>query len=365
MVQRYGLIGCGMMGREHVRNLQLLPDTAVTAIADPDPEQRALDLELVPGAVVTGDHKALLDRDDVDVVIVASPNHVHRTALADVFTARPRPVLIEKPLAATVDDAAWIASRAAAWPAPVWTAMEYRYMPPVAALLDALGDGTAGRVRMLTIREHRFPFLDKVGHWNRFNHLTGGTLVEKCCHFFDLMRLILADEPVRVFASGALDVNYQDERYADGVPDVIDNAYVIVEFARGARAMLELCMFAEGAWWQEEIQAIGDRGRVTARVPGPARFWPGGVERAGEVEIALRSPKGPVTRTIDVDPAVLHAGDHHGSTYFQHQRFQRTVRDGTPVEVSAADGLAAVVMGAAAERSARTGMPVTIAEVAA
>jgi predicted dehydrogenase len=44
---------------------------------------------------------------------------------------------------------------------------------------------------MLTIREHRFPFLSKVGDWNRFNRNTGGTFVEKCCHFFDLMRLIL------------------------------------------------------------------------------------------------------------------------------------------------------------------------------
>jgi myo-inositol 2-dehydrogenase / D-chiro-inositol 1-dehydrogenase len=55
---------------------------------------------------------------------------------------------------------------------------------------------------MLTIREHRFPFLEKVGDWNRFNRNTGGTLVEKCCHFFDLMRLILRDDPVRVMASG-------------------------------------------------------------------------------------------------------------------------------------------------------------------
>jgi myo-inositol 2-dehydrogenase/D-chiro-inositol 1-dehydrogenase len=54
------------------------------------------------------------------------------------------------------------------------------------------GGSATGGIRMLTIREHRFPFLPKVGDWNRFNRNTGGTLVEKCCHFFDLMRLILA-----------------------------------------------------------------------------------------------------------------------------------------------------------------------------
>lgn len=50
-------------------------------------------------------------------------------------------------------------------------------------------------------------------NWNRFNANTGGTLVEKCCHFFDLMRLFAGANPVRVMASGAIDVNHKDETY--------------------------------------------------------------------------------------------------------------------------------------------------------
>ena len=46
--------------------------------------------------------------------------------------------------------------------------------------------------------EPRFPFLRKVGDWNRFNRNTGGTLVEKCCHFFDLMNLVVPGNPKRV-----------------------------------------------------------------------------------------------------------------------------------------------------------------------
>ena len=126
---------------------------------------------------------------------------------------------------------------------------------------------------MLTIREHRFPFLPKIGDWNRFNRNTGGTLVEKCCHFFDLMRLILKDEPVRVMASAGQDVNHLDENYRGETPDIWDNGYVIVEFSRGTRAMLELCMFAEGSKYQEEITAVGPKGKIEAHVPGPTRFW--------------------------------------------------------------------------------------------
>jgi predicted dehydrogenase len=96
--------------------------------------------------------------------------------------------------------------------------------------VEEVRGGSVGRLVMLTIREHRFPFLVKVGNWNRFSSNTGGTMVEKCCHFFDLMRLIVNAEPVRVYCSGAMDVNHLDERYGGRQPDIIDNSFTIVDF---------------------------------------------------------------------------------------------------------------------------------------
>lgn len=95
----------------------------------------------------------------------------------------------------------------------VQVGLEYRYMPPVAKLIDIVKEGALGQVKMVSIREHRFPFLVKVDNWNRFNCNTGGTLVEKCCHFFDLMRLFIGANPVRVMASGAMDLNHKEEVY--------------------------------------------------------------------------------------------------------------------------------------------------------
>ena len=136
--------------------------------------------------------------------------------------------------------------------------MEYRYMPPVKRLIDEVHQNVIGKIKMLSIREHRFPFLRKVDDWNRFAINTGGTLVEKCCHFFDLMRLVVKSEPVKVYASGNQDVNHLDEKYDGKTPDIIDNAYVIVDFENGTRAMLDLRMFAENSEYQEEIVAVGD-----------------------------------------------------------------------------------------------------------
>jgi predicted dehydrogenase len=359
---RYGIVGAGMMGQEHMRNIALMPDAAVAAILEPDPAMRAAAHALAPQAALCGSLEDLLARPEVNALLIASPNDRHADQLAAAIAARPLPVLVEKPLLTDLADTPRIAA-AARHPAPVWVAMEYRYMPPVAALI-AQAQAATGGIRMLTIREHRFPFLHKVGGWNRLNRRTGGTLVEKCCHFFDLMRLILASDPVRVMASGGQAVNHKGE-LAEGEPaDIWDHAYVIVDFASGARAMLELCMFAEGSRYQEEIAAIGPAGKIECLVPGPTRFWPAdlGPPPPPRLVVSPRAPKGPRVTDIPVDPALLAAGDHNGATFYQHQRFAAAARGQGPVEVTLADGWWAVAMGKAAQISAAEGRAVAMAE---
>ncbi len=345
---RYGLVGTGMMGVEHIRNLAITPGTVVTALADPtegslDWAKSALG-ERADGVQAFASATDLAVSGLCDAVIVASPNYTHRTVLEPLFDAGLH-ILCEKPLATTIDDARWIVERASQSLGIFWTAMEYRYMPPAAEFIAQVHGQRIGRLQMLSIREHRFPFLPKVGDWNRFADNTGGTMVEKCCHFFDLMRLIVQSEAVRVYCSGAMDVNHLDERYDGRTPDIIDNSYTTVDFANGVRAMLDLSMFAEGAENQEEITAVGDKARLDCLIPeGSLTFSP----RTGFLQ-----PKAVEKTYIAVDPAALAAGSHHGSTFYEHQKFLKAIRGEGTVEVSAADGLAAVAIGTAAEISAR------------
>ncbi len=355
----YGIIGCGMMGQEHLRNIALLPDVSVAAIHEPDAAMRAVAAQLAPGAEMVDSAAAVIAHPGVDCILIASPNFLHFGQLQEIARARPLPILCEKPLFTDPADALAVRQFARNYAAPAWVAMEYRYMPPVAEFVSQAAAATGG-IRMLTIREHRYPFLAKVGDWNRFNRNSGGTFVEKCCHFFDLMRLILRAEPVRVMASAGQAVNHRDEIYGGEVPDIWDNGYVIVDFDSGARAMLELCMFAEGSRYQEEISAVGAIGKIECQVPGPGRFWPAHLGEAptAQVVVSPRNPAGPRAIPIPVDPALLAAGDHNGSTFYQHQRFAAAVRGEGPVEVSLDDGWKAVAMGMAAQRSAREGIAV-------
>ncbi|MCY0092533.1 Gfo/Idh/MocA family protein [Hoeflea ulvae] len=358
---RYGIIGAGMMGHEHIRNIALIEGGRVTAVCDPDAGMRASAAHLAgDGCAVFTDHAALLGSGLCDALVIAAPNHLHHRILLDVLPA-DLPMLVEKPLCTTLADCEDVLARAHGRTAQIWVAMEYRYMPPVERLIRAVRSGATGDPRMIAIREHRFPFLKKVGDWNRFEAKTGGTLVEKCCHFFDLMRLIAEAEPVRVYASGGADVNFRDELYDGQRPDILDNAFVVVDFANGLRGMLDLCMFAEGSSWQEAIAVTGDRAGAEAFVPGPSRFSPDGKERHSEFVLSPRAGKRESREIIEVDAAILAVGDHHGSTFFQHRKFFEMIRDGGVAEVSLEDGLQAVRVGLAAEQSVKTGQAVALA----
>jgi predicted dehydrogenase len=359
MTIHYGLIGCGMMGHEHLRNIALMDDTTVSVIYEPDIGMRDSAAEFAPNVVFVDTVDALLDHKPLDCLLIASPNFCHVDQLEQIAGKVTLPVLIEKPLFSDPGDLNRIEVFKKNYKAPVWVAMEYRYMPPMSQFINQV-DGFTGGVEMLTIIEHRFPFLDKVGNWNRFNRNSGGTLVEKCCHFFDLMRLILKSDPIRVMASAGQMVNHLDEDYNGKTPDIWDAGFVIVDFASGARAMLELSMFAEGSEYQEMVHAIGSEGKLEVKLPGPARLWSGPAE-SKPVPKLIKSPRVPCNPQViecPIDEAILDAGDHNGSTFHQHLKFLDVVRSNSPVEVSLDDGIWAVKMGMAAQQSVTSGQVV-------
>jgi predicted dehydrogenase len=330
-----------MMGLEHQRNLNAIADVEVVAAADPvetslewarfTAEDRPLDTYL--------DYRELLARDECDVYVISSPNYTHRAVLEDVM-ATGRSILVEKPMCTTTEDARWVRDAARDYPGIFWVGLEYRYMPPVARAIEIAASGQLGRVHMVAIREHRHPFLTKVGDWNRFNRNTGGTLVEKCCHFFDLMRLIAQARPVAVTAFGGQGVNHLDESYGGETPDILDHAMCVVEFDNAVRASLDLCMFAEGTRHNEELSIVGDEAKVEAFIP------------SGEMRLGRREGwGGSVTEEIVRDDRVLVEGFHHGASFLEHLDLVRAVREGTSALVTAEDGFWSVVMGAAAHRA--------------
>jgi len=360
------------MGLEHIRNIALLRDTcAVVAVADADANARAearlaLDAAGFPGAEVHESWRSLLASADVDAVIICLPNFQHVEILRVLLPMDKHDVLCEKPLCTTAADCLEVEAmlRARKSQKLFMVGMEYRWMPPIAKLIETVDSGSLGSTRMVTVREHRFPFLQKVGHWNRFNKFTGGTLVEKACHFFDLMRRLANDDPVSVYAAGGGGVNHSGEEYADGNVDILDFALCVVTFASGVVASLDLCMFAEDEQ-TERVSVVGDRGKAAAKCPeatvrvlhrnslAPGRQPPLDEDRAKAV-----------VHHVPVAAALKAAGYHEGATFFELEAFVKAaMQPGAQPPVSARDGTLAVAMGQAAHLSLSEKRVVLVSEV--
>lgn len=123
---RYGIVGVGMMGREHLHNLAHLAGEVgraeppvrlrVTCLADPHPESLQLGLQLaadlaLPAPQIFSGHGELLDSGLCDAVVVSSPNMTHYQILMDIIShAKPHHILVEKPLCTTVQDCQKVSS---------------------------------------------------------------------------------------------------------------------------------------------------------------------------------------------------------------------------------------------------------------
>jgi predicted dehydrogenase len=242
--------------------------------------------------------------------------------------------------------------------------LEYRFMPPVAEAIARAKEGDAGKIHQVSIREHREPFYPKVDNWNRFAERTGGTLVEKCCHYFNLMDIVIGETPIRVFASGGQSVNHLDEKYDGKQADMLDNAYVVLEYANGARGMLDLCMFGEGSFDKEILTIVGDEGKIESFLPsqvvrasrresvGDLSTWARGASRA-------RGNEQKIVHNYDVK----YMGHHYGASYIEHTKFRDAILNSTPAEVSLKDGVTSVVTGLAAHKSINEGRVVEIKEL--
>ena len=353
-VLRYGVIGVGMMGCEHIRNLQAIKGCAVGAYADTHEPSRRNAKHLVAEATSYVDYREMLADEQLDVVVIATPNQTHSAIFDDVIKSGVH-VLVEKPLGINIAECQKMIASETQHQRPgrvVWVGLEYRYMAPTSRLIEEVESGACGAVKMIAIREHRFPFLKKIDNWNRFSKNTGGTLVEKCCHFFDVMSLIANSQPVSVYASGGQDVNHLDEIYDGLRSDILDNAYVVVNFANGVRGTLDLSMFAEGSQNEQEICVVGDKAKIEAMMPDSVvRIGTRKGGRDGVVEIQVTQPDGVVP------------GFHGGASFLEHCAMQDAIRKGQKAGVSLKDGLISVAVGQAAHISIAEKRIVDLSEI--
>ena len=346
------IVGAGMMGREHLRVSQLLGWADVQGIVDPDGgslEWACSDWRLLTDAPLTiyrDLSEACLD-EAVDAIVIATPNHTHRNVLHAVASSH-KPVLLEKPMATTLADAVDIVNLARDYPAVIQLGMQYRFKAQYVEALQAVAAQSAlGEVRTVAVSEYRPPFLDKVDQWNKFNRNSGGTLVEKCCHYFDLINVVARSRPRQVYASGGRAVNFLDFEWQGEMSDIDDHAMVIIDYDNGVRASFTLNMFCQELY--EELVVVGEHGRLVASER--ASFHP---DTPSAAQLLVEVPEHPAYGGVPVGyPEWIEASGHYGATFFEHIAFNLQLV-GQPVDAATPEqALWSLIVASAAQHSIR------------
>ncbi len=198
----------------------------------------------------------------MDAVAISTPNFTHVPLALESLRAGKH-VFLEKPCGITQDECAQLLDAAAKTDRVVMIGHELRYSPYFQRMKSLVDAGEIGRPRMVWTREFRGPFQAKSQDWIQDSRRSGGMLVDKNCHQFDLMNWWCGGKPTRVAAFGRSAVM----RVVDPAHQVNDHATVSYEYDNGVVGTLQICLFGRDFPDEElEMGIVGDAGSLQTRI---------------------------------------------------------------------------------------------------
>ncbi|WP_227353984.1 Gfo/Idh/MocA family protein [Haladaptatus salinisoli] len=360
MTLKVGVLGYRFMGKAHANAMARLPMFFPDA---PDVERHVLvgrdESALEDAADRLGFAETSTDWEevvgDVDAFYNLGPNFVHAEPSVAALDAGI-PVLCEKPLAATLDDAERMADAAESAGVPTATAFNYRFIPAIRYAKGLIDDGTLGEIRHFRGRYLQDWLVDPDAPWSWRNdeELAGsGALGDLGAHTVDLARFLVGDVE-RV--SGHLET-FVDERPVPGEdetrPVTVDDAYSAqAELEGGVMGTFEASRFATGHKNDHTIEIHGSEGSL--------KF---SLERLNELEVLRGDDRGyeTVLVTDESDPYIEHwwppghvIGWEHTFVH-ENYEFLSAVDSGEEYHPNFADGLAVQKVLDAIERSDERG----------
>lgn len=263
MKLRIGFIGLGAMGASHVNSVhKLCADTAeVAAVCATNPANINKALEIAPKAKVFENESELI-KSPLDAVFVSTPNFTHVQLALEVLE-QGKHLFLEKPCGITREECERLVKATEKSDRVVMIGHEFRYSAYFQKIKSLIDAGEIGAPRMVWCREFRGPFQKKSREWIQDSRRSGGCLVDKSCHHFDLMNWWAGARPVRVAAFGGCAVN----RVIDGPHQVHDHTTASFEYENGVRGTHHLCMFGRDFPDEDlEMGVVGEGGVLQTRV---------------------------------------------------------------------------------------------------
>ena len=336
---RIGMIGAGFIAGYHLDGLCAAGGAEVRLIAGRSREKVAAVAARHGIAATTTDWREVLDRDDIDAVVITTPDDTHSEVAIAAATAGKH-ILLQKPMARTAEECRRIIAAAVVAGIHLQVSFMHRYFEEVVMAGQLLADGAIGRPYSIRMR-NATPGPDWGAWFYAKARVGGGVVMQLGVHGIDLLRHLFG-EIESVSANTAL---LRTERIlADGAivhPDNEDHACALYRFDSGALATHEMSMSELAGCDRFTLEIYGERGTL----------W----LRSGRGPLAIHAPAHTGTRdwVVPALPARATGARHH-------QAFLDMVRGNVPPDGTAADGLAGVLVAEAIYRSSASRREETI-----
>lgn len=259
---RLGIIGAGSRGKELVRSFLRVPGVRITAAADVYP-MRFAELNAACGYTVAqhAEYRELLERKDIDAVVVATPLGLHGPHVLDSLSSG-RHVYGEKVLAYSIADAKRIVVAAGQSKRIFQIGHQYRYSPWIRAAVARVKRGEIGEVTLIQGYWHRNndwrrpvpdPSLERLINWRLYNQWSLGLIAELGSHHIDLANWVFGAAPTTALGSGSI-CRYHDGRETD------DNAQAILMYPGGRHFVFT--SITDNAKMGDQVWFYGSKGSL-------------------------------------------------------------------------------------------------------
>ncbi len=345
MKLKMGFIGVGAMGLSHVKSIHTGCAKHAEAVAVCARNELNLKkaLEIAPKATVFRDPEALI-QSELDAVFISTPNFLHVPLAMQALKARKH-VFLEKPVGISPAECARLLKAAEKTDRVLMIGHELRYSPYFQKINELVKAGEIGTPRMVWCREFRGPFQKKSDDWIQDERKSGGALVDKNCHHFDLMNWWVGSRPKQVCAFGGISAKTK----IAGKHQIVDHATVSFEYENGVLGTLELCLFASDLQGEDLVMGIvGDEGMIQTRI--------------SKIQLLVWKHKAAGQKPKIYDVAAKRGkgwGNHLGFDEI-HQAFIAAIRENRPPLTTVRDCLEGTLLAIAAEKSIKTGKSVKL-----
>lgn len=328
---KVGIIGVGRMGKIHLENLsRKIEGVELVAAVNPGKEGQKFALE--QGVKnVSDDIDIIIKNPEIDVVLISSPSDTHSDYAVKAAQAG-KAVFCEKPIDKSLKKSSETIRAISDLNVPLMIGFNQRFDTNFSKVRTEISNGKIGNLRSLHIVS-RDPQPPPIAYIKK----SGGLFKDMTIHDFDMARFIMGSEVKEVFAYGNCLVDP-----AIGEAGDIDSATVLLKFENGTVATIENSRESKYGY-DQRLEVFGSKGVI--KVDNPLKS-----------NLSIATDDG-----TTLDHHLNFFMDRYESSYLEEMRvFVDALKHDKPMPVSGEDGLKAMILAEAANKSLKENRPVKI-----